>query len=115
MRDDYLWRGHYSDQTTIDEIGPDGVPRPFADIDLSRLKALELIGERSYVVPISPGIRPIFFRRRRIETTMDGAEVGRSTITCIGWQKTERGRNVQSFLFLFPDGSSVLSDDRNAV
>lgn len=118
MAEDYIWRAHLDDHV-LDELDDQGVARPFAAIDLSRLKALEIFSQsdpaRTYIVPIDGTMRPIFFRRRRIETTMDGTDVGRSTVTCVGWQKTERGRNIQSFLFLFADGSSVMTDDRNAV
>lgn len=117
-QDDYFWIAHYADQTSFDELDPDGVARPFSAIDQSNLAAFEVVAVkdgRSFVVPVSHDRRVIFFRRRRIETTMDGDEIGRSTVTCIGWQKTTHGRNTQSFLFLFPDGSSVLTDDRSAV
>jgi hypothetical protein len=115
----FLWKAHYTDGTTLDELDDDGVGRPFAAIDLLRLAALELLPQqehvRRHILRIDDG-RPIFFRRRRIELDpVEGIEVGRSTVTCLGYQTTIRGRNMQLFLFLFGDGSTLLTDNREAV
>jgi hypothetical protein len=67
-------------------------------------------------VQLRPGSRLIFYRRIGIPVDLDGdgqvVERGpRQVWTVLGWQKTVGGRNVKSFLYGFPDGSSLLSDD----
>lgn len=120
MHEQYTWRAHYLDGTELDELGPDGVARPFAIIDLAQVAALEAVPQEpglvAHTVRITEGMRPIWFRRRRVEVDLEsGEQLGMSTITCLGYQATENGHNVQSFLFLFFDGSTLHTNDREAV
>lgn len=62
-------------------------------------------------VLIDAGRRPIFVRRvlssfnpNTHEHTLDGVIVG------LGWQSTVNGSNVKSITWLFPDGSSITTD-----
>ncbi len=94
----------------------------FADIDLKRCTAFVLHalvpGLRDLALKIDreSGQRPIFFRRYPSELNLQtGETIKHEPIHVIGWQRTVAGRNVASYTFVFPDGSILLSDDKNAV
>jgi hypothetical protein len=119
--DNWTWRVVYTDGSTLDEHDEAGVPRGFASVELSRVRTVMWLPLRSdrqgYAVRIdvTAGQRPILFRRRRVlvNLTTDAQEDG-GTIHCIGYQQTVRGVNVSSYLFIYPDGSALLSDDQDA-
>lgn len=126
----FMWRVYYpgvdggADDVypEVDEMGND---RGFATVDLARVKAIELAPMRQGIsggvvkIDQSSGMRPIFFRRRFIMTTMEGIEVQRATAHCLGWQKTlevgDEKRNVAVYNFFFEDGSVLITDDANAI
>lgn len=113
MDDLYTWHVTYRDGTTIneyDEAHPQG--RGFADVDGAQVKTLVLSSPdvcASYRVDISQGALPVFFRRRRIEITPDGAGT-QQTVHCIGWKESSA-----VYLFVWGDGSTLLTSDFQAV
>jgi hypothetical protein len=115
------WRAHYNDGTKLDEW-ENNTEHGWKDVDLDRLVAFELIPDYDCLhlprptLSITPTMRPIFFRRNRVEIDPNGGnEVGRIVVPCLGWQKTIEGVNVKSFTFYFEDGSVVVTDDDKDV
>lgn len=110
-KDAYNWYAIYKDETTIpeyDQERPDG--RGFAEIDHTQMKALALSG--LHCVNIPEGATPIFFRRRSVAINIaDGISTPRETVHCIGWKQGEQA----VYLFVFEDGSTLLSADLQAV
>ena len=112
-QDCYTWLAVYEDETVIPEFDgerPDG--RGFAEVDASRVKRLLLVGAPGQcVVALPKDATPVFFRRRRIEMDPVTEAQQRSTIHCVGWQR----ETDACYLFVFPDGNSLLSSDLQAV
>ncbi len=120
VHDQYTWRVEYTDGTTLDEIAEDGTVLPFGSVEIERVRALFVASvhdiDHSFLVWLKNGQRPIFFRRRSIELNPnDGTQTVLPATTCIGWQETRKGRNVASYLFICPDGSTILTSDPMAV
>lgn len=121
--DSWTWVAAYRDGEQLHECTGTPPHHVFADIDLERLDSLAWIPRRDglpqMVVAITePSMRPILFRRRLVELNVSGGgeEIGRQTIHCLGWKKPlPNGGCVESFTFLFEDGSLLSSPDRNAV
>lgn len=151
--ENFVWRVHYDDGTVFDEYewieAPklladertvDADPDPndlaqgdiseghwqdhgFAEVDMARVVAVELIPQREdlahHLVKIdtSRGQRPIFFRRRYInlDPVTFEEQRNRMSATCLGWQNTVNGSNVASYTFYFDNGSSLVTDDHNAI
>ncbi len=130
----FLWRAIYSDayldeqsDTASDCAGGDAVhtnddrtEHVFACIDQEHLLALVLIpqvpGLSTYVLKLTDGTRPIFFRRHQMTVNpLTGEEIDHTTVTCFGWQRSVSGETVAAYTFLFDDGSVVVSDDLQAV
>ena len=111
----YTWIAVYEDETAVPEFDssrPDG--RGFAEVDASRVRRLLLIGDPGQaVVALPQEATPVFFRRRRIDVNIFTDEQTKplTVAHCIGWQKGEEG----CFLFVFGDGSSLLSSDMHVV
>ena len=122
-RDTWSWVAIYRDGSQLHECQGRPPHHVFADIDLEHLESLAWIPRERNDLPqlavqmTEPTMRPILFRRRLIELNVASeALIGRMTIHCLGWQKNlDDGRNVQSFTFMFEDGSMLTSPDRNAV
>ncbi len=120
--DQYTWRVEYTDGTQLSEIAADGTILPFGAVAMGRVRALSVVpyegwvGSLWFLVWLMPGQRPIFFRRRSIELDPNtGEQTVLPATTCIGWQETRRGRNVASYLFILPDGETILTSDPTAV
>lgn len=118
--DDYVWRVTMRDGTAITEYDlerADG--RGFMEIgDIKEVVKLELVpcipfDDVIHSVVIPRGATPIFFRRRRIsfEPSNIGGQQHSTTAHCIGWN---RG-NDAVYLFVLNGGSTVLTDDLQAV
>lgn len=108
----YSFRAHYLDGDYLDETDEIG----FSAIDLDRLVSLELIPNEplfaSACVQLTDEKRPIFFRRRKVLIDYETeAEVGRETITVLGYQETLSSGNKKSLMVFFDDGSLMLTDD----
>jgi hypothetical protein len=119
--DAWEWRAIYTDDTYLDEFDEhDGTQHGWKDIDLERLHSFVLFSKRehlqSHLLRLTPEARPIFFRRRSIELSIEsGEDQGRTTTTVLGMQRTVRGVNVASYTYLFEDGSILVSDDFKAI
>jgi hypothetical protein len=110
MADLYQWRVIFHDGTSTteyDDARPDG--RGFAEREDKPVKALLL--DDHYSVSIPAGAAPVFFRRRTIEMHEEGQRIG-SVTHCIGWKRDE---SAAVYLFVFEDGSTLLTDDVQAV
>lgn len=121
--DAYIWRVTYHDDTQIpefDEVRPYG--RGFAEVDSRQIKALELCPlllspvDQQMIPPhrvtVPSGATPVFFRRRSLEVNpVTNSVLGRRTTHCIGWHRD----GVGCYLFVHEDGSSLLTDNLQAV
>ncbi|MGZ6360766.1 MAG: hypothetical protein ACXWP0_03695 [Ktedonobacterales bacterium] len=121
--DGWTWRVHYSDGSMFDEYDANGNEHGFAEVENSRVVAVELQPQHpdvcGHVVKIDASrdaMRPIFFRRRsRIVNLETGGDTTGAVIHCIGWHKTVNGRNIAAYTFIFADGSTLTTDDYQAV
>lgn len=121
-REAYIWCATYHDDTQIpeyDEERQDG--RGFAELDNARVKTLELWPllpspvdqqiTRLHRVDVPSGAAPVFFRRRKIELNPNTDTQDISTTHCIGWKSDTE----QCYLFVFDDGSTLLSNNIQAI
>ena len=120
MQDIYPWLVTYEDGTTTaeyDAVRTDG--RGWAEIETKPITSLALValdGRVAHVVHLNPTFEaPVFFRRRQIALDGSGNEQGRVTTHCIGWKSTVPFEQSAVYLFVFPDGTTLLTDDLQAV
>lgn len=118
--DPWYWEAIYDDGATLEELEDDGTLHGFREIDQERLVAFilrPLFPHLSqYAVQLNPGKRLIFFRKRRKTLDMNsGEQRDEPPYQCIGYQETVNGKNVKSYVFVNIEGSSLLTDDHNAV
>lgn len=115
-KDTFTWHFTYHNGIQVpefDQSRPDG--RALADVDVSQVKQLDLdtsdmLGKHSVVIP--DGVRPVFLRRRcRIVNIVTEQDAAGPVVHCIGW-KSEKS---ECYLFIFEDGSTLLTSDFNAV
>lgn len=126
----YVWTAIYTDDgegETLPEYERNRhtgevTQHAFSHIDLIRCRGLVLqslsAACRDISVKITPeeGMRPIFFRRHPTEFDFITGEVRKlAPIHVLGWQRTVAGQNVSSYVYIFPDGSLLLSDRHDAV
>jgi len=116
--DQYTWRVVYYDGSTLDECPMDGGPhRGFAEVDKSRIAGLEWIprtdGLALFSLIVPPGATGELFRRHLIQVfSFDPVAPNRlPPIYGLGWA----GSLGQAYLFRLPDGSIIVSSDKNAV
>lgn len=114
QREAYTWGALYTDDTCIAEYDREE-GRGFAEVDQARVKTLLLLSLQdgaSYSVNIPQDATPVFFRRRSIEIDpLQGESSPRPTVHCIGWKSDD----TATYLFILPDGSTLLTDDLQAV
>jgi hypothetical protein len=107
----YTWRACYG-QSELDELD---APHGFSNVDTSQVMHLDLLdqtGRAVYVMQVPLGAQAIFRRRRQQAISAQSEEVlSQQTIHIIGWQSPESA----AYLFLFEDGSVLLSSDFQAV
>lgn len=116
MQDAYSWVVQYNDGEILFE---DDAENGFASVDKEKVHTLVLLpaikGVVSHCVTTPAGAEPVFFRRRSriIAISAEGIEDERQgqTVHCIGWRKDDEA----SYLFIFPDGSTLLTNDLQAV
>ncbi len=112
VKDTYTWRAVYDDERTCIQ---ENAENSFAEVDQSRVKAVLLLplqGCSSHRVDIPDGATAVFFRRRSITLNPNTDEQqSRTTVHCIGWK---RGSEAV-YLFVMDDGSTLLTDDLQAV
>ena len=114
-KDAFTWHFTYHNGIQVpefDQSRPDG--RALADVDMSQVKQLDLdtsdmLGKHSVVIP--DGANPVFLRRRPFVIDSNTGDQTKTTIHCIGW-KSEKS---ECYLFIFEDGSTLLTSDFNAV
>lgn len=119
MTERTMWAVEYKDGSTLLEYPDPTTHNSFsALVDIDNVVRLELgpnvwLDETGpeFVVPIYPGMRPIFFRQNAINT-----HTGQHMCyTVIGYQMTVDGRNVQHLTYIpdtNPEAPIVLSPDR---
>lgn len=110
--DVYQWCILYRDDVLLHE---EDAEQGFASVKRNQVKLLTLIplqGVPPHHVNIPIGATPVFFRRRSIEVNlMQEQSTARPTVHCIGWKQGD----TASYLFVFEDGSTLLSSDLQAV
>lgn len=116
MKDLWTWSAVYKDGSVLYEYDEDGTEHGFKEVGLDRVDSFCLLPSvselKAYVVSVKDkDTVPVFFRRRSINVNADGTENRRSTTHCIGWRRGD----IASYLFVFEDGSTLLTDDLNAV
>lgn len=114
IRDVYTWGALYDDDACIGEYDRlEG--RSFVEVESARVKELlllSLIGGSTHSVKIPQGATPVFFRRRSLEINLVQEEsTPRPTVHCIGWKRGDEA----IYLFVFNDGSTLLTTDLQAV
>lgn len=111
-RDIYTWSVVCADGSTLKEYDrPDGHGFVVTSgLQVKQLKISSFI--HTYAVEIPEGATPVFFRRRRLEISpIDERVSQKGTTHCIGWKQGEQS----VYLFVFEDGSTLLTDDLQAV
>ena len=117
--DAYMWVVTYQDGTDLKEFdSANQLGRGFAEVDHPKVKALHLLpvhagSMRAHVVAIPDDATPQFFRRRTLTLDALGDDEARAggTVHCIGWKRVDQS----VYLFLWDDGSSLLTEDLQAV
>lgn len=113
-RDAYQWRVIYQDGTVTDEyddIRPDG--RGWAERENKPVAEIHLMANdcSEHQMSIPSGVTPVFFRRRSIELDPNSSSQTHRTVHCIGWRHGEQA----TYLFILPNGSTLLTGDFQAV
>ena len=116
--DKYIWRAIYHDGSYLMECQNTGTQHHgFAEVDKDKVAALlwqDCQSDWEYLRIIIPvGTEPILFRRNLIR--MNIADPNDQThlpiIYALGWKSSDQ----ECYLFGLPDGSVLVSPDRNAV
>ena len=114
-QDFYTWSVLCADGTVLCEYDrPEG--RGFAEVASLPpvgllLLPLQGIGP-SHRVDVPQGATPVFFRRRSVTISpLAGESAPRPTTHCIGWKHGDEA----VYLFVFDDGSTLLTSDLQAV
>lgn len=118
IKDAYQWSVVYHDDTYLREFDAvDTIGRGWAEIGEKPVKETCLFTSDpnlnyGHKIMVPTGATPIFFRRRRIELNpLTEQEQGRTTVHCIGWKRDDEA----VYLFIFDDGSTLLTNDLQAV
>lgn len=100
----HKWRAYYSDGSKLEQ--EQGVDK-YSQIDRTKLVGFEILenDKTKVFLHLEPGQRLIY---RKIGVKYFNASTqehsdGPKTIMC-GWQQTVNGKNIQSILYLTPDG-----------
>lgn len=117
VRDLYGWIVMYPDGIVVSEQDTqEGLP--FAAVAHTPVSSVALVQgspqrKIRHMVQVPLGAAPIFFRRRRLILDPEVRMVsGGGTTHCIGWQ---RDTGEATYLFVFADGGTLLTDNLNAV
>lgn len=125
----YIWEAIYNDgQSSLVEWermeNGEIIQHGFSEIALEQTTGMILhaIGGKegqgaiSVKIDTEGGMRPIFFRRHQSTLNFETGEVTRhDPIHVLGWQRTVDETFVSSYVYIFPDGSLLLSDRHDAV
>jgi len=112
ITDALTWQAVYNDGSDLWECNPEGhIINRYKDIDRSRLtefrvyltEDLSVSEPKLFLrVAIKEGYR-LIWRKRRLQRLLEDKPF--ATIYLIGWQTTLEGKNIQSILYLYPDGT----------
>ena len=107
----YTWRVIYQDGTSTpeyDDERPDG--RDFAEVSSKTIRAIVIADHYSVIVP---EVATAFFTRRRTAEAnlAQGTQQNYIKAHIAGWKSGESS----VYLFIFEDGSTLLSTDLQAV
>ena len=119
------WRAVYKDKTILNEIEQDGkTEHEYREINFPELEYFQLINEQNIAIcqVHLGGDKRLIFMRRNFKTTgrriiMQGkAKVPipvnkHEVVIILGWQKTIKGINSKSILYLLPDGRIEIDDE----
>ena len=124
--DTYTWEAVYKDGSSLWECNSKGdILNKYSDIDRKNVIEFQLYRTEEllksdknplktlkpvYSIDIKEG-RRLIWRKRRHQRLLESAPF--LTIYMVGWQETIDGRNVQSILYIYPDGSSELSERKS--
>lgn len=122
--DVYTWEAVYNDGTSLWECNSKGqVINKYSDIERKRVTQFRLYktDERLdnelmktlkpvYTIDIKEG-RRLIWRKRRHQRLLESTPF--LTIYIVGWQETIDGRNVQSIVYIYPDGRTELSERKS--
>lgn len=117
LPDAYTWQVTYVDGTCTrecDESRTDG--RGWAEREAKDVATITLArvedGTVVQSIDVPEGAEPVFFRRRTVTVNPNDESMQRdSTVHCIGWKRA--GEAV--YLFVYEDGSTLLTDNLQAV
>lgn len=115
--DVYTWQVTYRDGTSTneyDEVRPDG--RGWHEREDKPVQTVALLwtGETTEVASIAlpDNSTPVFFRRRTLTVNPNTNERTQDpTVHCIGWKRGDKA----CYLFVFSDGSTLMTDNLQAV
>lgn len=115
--DGYVWRVTLANGSEIgeyDENRLDG--RGFLEVASQGIRVLEIISlshpANSHSVLIPEGAEPVFVRRRPLHIDLNqGSQWTGKSAHCIGWRRDDQG----AYLFVFEDGSTLLTNNLQAV
>ena len=118
------WRAVYKDKTTLNEIEQDGKEHEYREINFPELEYFQLINEQNIAIcqVHLGGDKRLIFMRRNFKTTgrrmimqgniKDPIPINKHDVVIIlGWQKTIKGINSKSILYLLPDGRIEIDDE----
>jgi len=108
QQETYTWSATLEDGSKIDESDVDS----FTHIDKNQVSSIALLAEGTILhqVNIPDDAYPVFFRRRALTLGPD-AQSQDTAAHCIGWLRDGQG----VYLFILPDGSTLLTDDLQAI
>ena len=94
------WTANYSDGTTLKQYNADGSENTYNDIDREKLVSFSLfVFGRNYILDLDTERRLIYRKRTKVSSTGKQED-----IYLLGWQKTVKGENIQSIMFIGEDG-----------
>lgn len=113
QQETYTWRAVYDDGSSFYQ---ENAENSFADVDLPRVTTLLLLSLTepgdSQRMDIPQGATPVFFRRRQLTVNIaDETATQKHVAHCIGWKRDDEA----VYLFVFDDGSTLLTNDLQAV
>jgi len=116
--DAWSWLVLYVDGTELFECAGTQAPHAaWANVNVPLVRSLVLLPRIAGLEQVvldrpSADMEPVFFRRRYKELNLAaGTETNQQTIHCVGFERDGEG----SYVFVFEDGSVLLSPLRNAV
>lgn len=120
QRERFTWLVKYKDGTVFQECDESGEGRGFASVRLADVESLALIGKNpeAFTVRVPEEAEPVFFRRRRVSFAPPEEEAREKLTThCIGWcfPHADGLPDAGVYLFVFEDGSTLVTTDRQVV